>query len=114
MPKGEREFFDPRDVPWTPSSGAVPALQERFLARDEETGLTTSILRFPPGTDTSVNGVQRHDCWEEVLILEGSMTDLRLNQTFSAGMYACRPPGMPHGPWRTEEGCVTFQVRHRG
>lgn len=113
MAKPEREFFDPAAVPWETSVGSVPELQERFLARDEETGVTTSVMRFPPGTDTSSNGVQRHDCWEEVLILEGSMTDLRLSQTFSAGMYACRPPGMAHGPWRTEEGCVTFQVRYR-
>jgi hypothetical protein len=38
-------------------------------------------------------------------IVEGSITDLRLNETFTAGMYACRPPGMAHGPWRSEDGC---------
>jgi hypothetical protein len=28
-------------------------------------------------------------------------------------MYACRPPGMKHGPYRTDEGCVTLEVRYR-
>jgi len=27
-------------------------------------------------------------------------------------MYACRPPGMPHGPWRAPEGCITFEIRY--
>ncbi len=34
------------------------------------------------------------------------------NQTFGAGMYACRPPGMPHGPWHSPDGCLTFEVRY--
>ncbi|MGH7912765.1 MAG: cupin domain-containing protein [Candidatus Dormibacteraceae bacterium] len=113
MSKPEREFFAVGEIPWTPSAGQVPELRERFLAVDDATGLATSIMRFPPGTDTSANGAQAHDCWEEVLILEGAMTDLRLSRTFTAGMFACRPPGMEHGPWRSEDGCVTFQVRYR-
>jgi hypothetical protein len=56
--------------------------------------------------------VVRHDVWEEVWILEGAITDLSLGQTFTAGMYACRPPGMPHGPWISPEGCMTFEVRY--
>ncbi|HBH58343.1 MAG TPA: hypothetical protein DEQ49_00950, partial [Arthrobacter bacterium] len=46
-----------------------------------------------------------HEYWEEVMILSGELTDLRLGQTFTAGMYACRPPGMKHGPYRSESGC---------
>jgi hypothetical protein len=34
-----------------------------------------------------------------------------MDRTFGAGMYACRPPRMPHGPWRAPSGCVTFEVR---
>lgn len=70
------------------------------------------MLRFEPGTDTTGNGVQTHDFWEEVYILEGSFVDLHLGQRFTAGMYACRPPGMRHGPWRSDEGCTTFEVRY--
>jgi hypothetical protein len=71
------------------------------------------MLHLPPGCDTTPNGVQVHDFWEEVYILEGSFTDTRLGQTFRAGDFACRPPGMEHGPWTTDEGCTTFEVRYR-
>jgi len=113
MPKPEYEFFPVADVEWTPCEGKVPKLTERILANDPEQGLASRMLRFEPGTDTSPNGALRHDFWEEVYIVSGSMTDLRLGETFGAGDFACRPPGMEHGPWRSDEGCVTFEVRYR-
>lgn len=113
MPKPEIEFTPVTDTPFTPCAGDVPELTERVLAADPATGVATRILRFQPGTDTTPNGVQVHDFWEEVYILEGSITDLRLGRTFVAGDYACRPPGMAHGPWVSEGGCTTFDVRYR-
>ncbi|MHB2023909.1 MAG: cupin domain-containing protein [Mycobacteriales bacterium] len=117
MPKSEQEFWDPfaeavRER-WTPVEG-VPGCSELVLARDEETGSYTRLLRFEPGTDTSVQGVQRHDFWEEVIVYQGALHDLTLDETFRTGYYACRPPGMAHGPWKTPEGCVTFEVRTFG
>lgn len=110
--KAEREFFPVTDAEWTPAlGGAVPGLSERILAQ-ESPGVATRILRFDPGTDTSPTGVQVHTFWEEVYILEGTLHDLTLDEVFPAGTYACRPPGMPHGPWTTPEGCVTFEVRY--
>ena len=41
------------------------------------------------------------------------MVDLSLDRTFAAGDYACRPPGMVHGPWRTDAGCEMLEVRYR-
>lgn len=113
MAKPEHEFFPAGTVPFTPCAGVVPELTERILAPDGDSGVATRMLRFEPGTDTTPNGVQVHDFWEEVYILEGSFTDTRLGRTFSAGDYACRPPGMAHGPWTSEEGCLTFEVRYR-
>lgn len=113
MAKPEYEFFDVEKVPFTACAGDVPELTERVLATDDVAGTATRILHFEPGTDTSPNGVQVHDFWEEVYIVSGSLTDLELGQTFAAGMYACRPPGMRHGPWRSDEGCTTFEVRYR-
>lgn len=113
MPKAEREFFRVDEVGFAPCAGDVPELIERILAVEAAgSGVATRVLRFPPGCDTSPNGVQVHDFWEEVYILSGSLTDLTLGETFSAGMYACRPPGMPHGPWRSDDGCETFEVRY--
>ena len=59
------------------------------------------------------SGTITHDFWEEVWILEGELIDLGKHQTFTAGMYACRPPGMPHGPYRVTRGCVTFEIRYK-
>lgn len=111
--KPEREFFDTKGVPWQPPAQPVAGLYERVIASDPQSGVASRILRFEPGTDTSPNGVLAHDFWEEVYILEGAIHDLTLDQVFTAGMYACRPPGMRHGPWRSPEGCITFEVRYR-
>ncbi|ABG95652.1 conserved hypothetical protein [Rhodococcus jostii RHA1] len=112
MAKPEFEFFPVTDVEWTVCPGDDPKITERILAKDPEGNVATRILRYEPGADSTPLGVQKHDFWEEVYILEGSFTDLPLGETFTAGMYACRPPGMPHGPWSTDEGVVTFEVRY--
>lgn len=112
MPKPEREFFDVETIPWRPVPGA-PGLCERVLSRDAETGDYTRLFRIGPGADTSPLGVQAHDFWEEVYIVEGEVHDLTLDTTFGAGMYACRPPGMRHGPWRSVRGCTMFEIRYR-
>jgi hypothetical protein len=111
MPKPEYEFYNPESVAWQPVPG-MPGLAERVLSRDPEGGDYTRLLRFEPGADTSALGIQQHDFWEEVLIVEGGLYDLTLDQTFTKGMYACRPPGMPHGPWQAPEGCLTFEFRY--
>ena len=113
MPKPEREFFPVSDVEWTPAMGGlVPGLSERILATDPDTGAASRLLRFEPGTDTRAAGPQVHTFWEEVYILDGVLHDLTLDQTFRAGTYACRPPGMRHGPWVAPQGCTTFEVRY--
>lgn len=111
MAKPELEFTDYRQFPETPFS-QVQGLTERVIAKDAETGVATRILIFAPGTDTTPNGVQIHDFWEELYIIEGSIYDLNLKREFTAGMVACRPPGMRHGPWISKNGCKTFEVRY--
>lgn len=111
MAKAEQEFEPVESVDWTAVTPDIPGLDERVLSQ-EAPGVATRILRFAPGVDTSPMGVQRHDFWEEVYILEGAIHDLTLGQTFGAGEYACRPPRMPHGPWTSPDGCVTFEVRY--
>ncbi|MGH8995720.1 MAG: cupin domain-containing protein [Acidimicrobiales bacterium] len=113
MSKPKHEFFPVNDVELTQCAGDIPTLRERILASDPDSGVATRMLQFEPGTDTTPIGVQVHDFWEEVYIVQGAFTDLTLSETFTAGMYACRPPGMPHGPWRSDDGCVTFEVRYR-
>jgi 2-keto-4-pentenoate hydratase/2-oxohepta-3-ene-1,7-dioic acid hydratase in catechol pathway len=110
--KPELEFGQVDEVAWIPVPGGVAGQTERILAADGDTGVATRMLRFEKGTDTSELGVVRHDFWEEVYILDGDLYDLTLGKEFTAGSYACRPPGMPHGPWRSRAGCVTFEVRY--
>ena len=117
MPKPEHEFFSPDHLPWTPTQGSAQGgaggagVMEKILARDPRTGDVTRLLRFEAGVET--RETITHDFWEEVWILEGSLTDLGKQRTFTAGMYACRPPGMVHGPYRVPAGgCVTFEIRY--
>jgi hypothetical protein len=111
--KPEIEFRPADMFPWSPVPNGVSGLHEAILARAGDSHVATRLLRFDPGTDTTPAGVQVHDFWEEVYILEGELCDLTLGETFRAGAYACRPPGMPHGPWRTDVGCLTFEVRYQ-
>ena len=107
--KPELEFFDPEKIPWQSLGGG---LHQKVLA-GEESGNYTRLLRFDPGTVTGET--LKHEFWEEVWILEGTMIDLGKRQTFTAGMYACRPPGMVHGPYRVPAGgCLTFEIRYSG
>ena len=112
MVKPELEFHRPAG-PWVAAAGSVRGIWTQTLAEDPATGAYTGLVRYEPGVDTSPLGVRVHDYWEEVYLLEGDLTDLRLGETFSAGMYACRPPGMAHGPWRTEHGVLMLEVRSR-
>jgi len=115
MPKPELEFFRPDNIPWEQVTGSAqmgaggPGVTQKILARDEK-GNVTRLLHFVPGVETK--DTLRHDFWEEVWILEGELTDLAKRQTFTAGMYACRPPGMPHGPYRVGQPTTTLEIRY--
>ncbi len=114
MAKEEQEFHAIGSVAWTTPPGgsgaAAEGVTEKILNFDPEKGIGSRLLHFEPGSDT--DEVILHDFWEEVYILEGGLHDKNLNQTFTAGMYACRPPGMPHGPYTSPDGCTTFEVRY--
>lgn len=82
-----------------------------MLSSDPGGETLTRLARWAPGTVSGAE-VIRHAYVEEVYLLEGSLTDLTIGQTFGAGHYACRPPGMPHGPYRTDEGCTMLEIRY--
>ncbi len=109
MAKPELEFHMPRSE-WRPSG--PPGFWEMILSEDPETGAYTRLARLDPGTDTSELGVFRHDFREEAYLIDGELTDLSLGQTFTPGMYTCRPVGMPHGPYRSDPGCLLVEFRY--
>jgi hypothetical protein len=109
--KDEHEFRDAGQVPWTQAAGS-PGVSERVLSAGPDTGVElTRLARWAPGLDTSTAGVIRHPYYEEVYLLEGELEDLTLGRTFTPGHYASRPPGMPHGPYRTLTGCLMLEIR---
>ena len=116
MAKPEFEFFRPDQIQWeqitgSPTAGVGgPGVQQKILSQDKESGDVTRLLKFNAGVETKESIT--HDFWEEVWILEGELIDIAKKQTFTAGMYACRPPGMIHGPYRVPKGCTTLEFRY--
>ncbi|MGH7906849.1 MAG: cupin domain-containing protein [Candidatus Binataceae bacterium] len=112
MAKAELEFHRPDDSRWEKLNDKGPGVYQKILTHDAESGNYTRLFRFEPGADLREGGVLTHEHWEEVWIIEGSLTDLSLGKTFLAGSYACRPPGMKHGPYRSDDGALMFEVRY--
>lgn len=108
--KAEHEFFDTAAVPWQPTE--VAGVSEKVLSRGAG-AILTRLARWDAGLDTRAAGIIRHEYVEEVYLLSGDLADLRLGRTFGPGDYACRPVGMPHGPYRTETGCVMLEIRYQ-
>jgi hypothetical protein len=110
--KPELEFHAPEGEWQVPPGSTSEGLHQQVLSADEDGTAYTRLLRFQPGAASASDGPQLHDFWEEVFIIEGDITDLRLNERFTAGMYACRPPGMEHGPWRSDNGALMVEFRY--
>jgi hypothetical protein len=102
---------------WSTPAGYPKGIEEKILAGalDEtaRTGNRTRLLRFEPGARTAVPFV--HDYWEEVFLVSGDLivgdeaSGLGL-KSFGPRTYACRPPGVSHGPFRSTHGCLLFEI----
>ena len=111
MAKKEIEFIECQTAfAWQTVEGDFHGLKEKILSIDPETGNYTRLVQFPKGYEGKE--VLCHPFWEEIYILEGYLVDAQKNQTFQKGSYACRPPGMIHGPFRAPKGCITFEIRY--
>ncbi len=95
---------------WTPIAGLEGMAEELTLSMDPLTGEYTRLTRFFPGADTTPFGGKRHPYPEEVFIVSGRLYDQAFDRWLEAGHYASRPPGEPHGPFKTDEGCVVLEV----
>jgi hypothetical protein len=103
-------------APGYPTGAAV---YQRILAADINdqagTGSRTRLLRFEPGAFSTEPFMHRH--WEEVYLMEG---DLLVGndehghggEAFVAPTYACRPPGVWHGPFKSERGCLLIEFHY--
>jgi hypothetical protein len=116
MAKPELEFFDPtfdNSRPWVPVPGYPKGIYEKILTIDPPTGpwrMKTRFIHFQAGIETKETLC--HDYWEEVYLIDGYLIDIAKNQTFKAGMYCCRPPGMKHGPYKIPFGVTAYEVHY--
>jgi hypothetical protein len=119
--KEHREFHavDIGGPGWASPPGYPSGIEQKILAgRLDETGKAgnrTRLLRFSPGAYTTLPFV--HDYWEEVYLLSGELTvgtpdGPETSTTFLANTYACRPPGIYHGPFRSERGCLLLEFHY--
>jgi hypothetical protein len=93
-----------------PVKGLEGMAEELTLSVDEETGEYTRLTRFYPGADTTPFGGKSHDYPEEILIMSGRLYDQAFDMWLESGHYASRPPGEIHGPFKTDIGCIVFEV----
>ena len=107
------------DEGWETPPGYPRGMQQKVLTSDldEEgkSGSRSRFLRILPGTYSTEPFI--HDHWEEVYLCEGDLivgNDINGEggEKFYAPTYACRPPGAYHGPFKSDEGCVMFELHY--
>jgi hypothetical protein len=107
------------DQGWFTPPGYPAGIKEKTLASDldddRKQGSRTRFLRFDPGVYTTVPFV--HDHWEEVYLVSGDLIvgndeNGQGGETFNAPTYACRPPGVYHGPFKSERGCLLYEIHY--
>lgn len=118
--KEHKEFYAvDLDSGWETPAGYPSGIKQQILAGhlDEKAkrGTRTRHLRFEPGVYTTSPFM--HDYWEEVYLVSGDLTvgnDAHGNggTAFGPNTYACRPPGTPHGPFKSENGCLLVEIHY--
>jgi hypothetical protein len=92
---------------------------QKILASDiderRKTGSRSRLLRLDPGAYSTEPFI--HDHWEEVYLVSGDLivgNDANGDggEPFLAPTYACRPPGVHHGPFKSEGGCILFEIHY--
>jgi hypothetical protein len=104
---------------WETPPGYKEGFSQKILASDldevNKRGSRSRLLRIGPGVFSEEPFV--HDHWEEVYLAEGDLivgSDAEGNGgiQFHAPTYACRPPGVFHGPFKSENGCLLFELHY--
>ena len=103
---------------WQTPPGYPPGIEQKLLAGELDeasmTGSRTRLLRFRAGAFTTRPFV--HDYWEEVFLVSGDLVvgdaAAGKTETFGPNSYASRPPGISHGPFRSNEGCLLVEFHY--
>jgi ChrR Cupin-like domain len=118
--KPHLEFF-PVDMEngWQTPPGYKEGFSQKILSSDldevAKTGIRSRLLRIAPGVYSEKPFV--HDHCEEVFLFEGDLIvgsdeHGKGGEKFVAPTYAVRPPGVYHGPFKSEGGCVLFELHY--
>ena len=118
--KPHLEFFKvDMDDGWETPAGYPAGIEHKVLTSDldeiNKTGGRTRLLRIGPGIFTTEPFV--HDHWEEVYLFEGDLivgndAQGQGGEKFLSPTYACRPPGAAHGPFKSDGGCVMYEIHY--
>ena len=104
---------------WEVPPGYPQGFYQKVLASDldevNKRGSRTRLLRIDPHAFSTTPFV--HDHWEEVYLLEGDLIvgndhQGKGGESLQAPTYACRPPGVYHGPFSSRGGCVMYEIHY--
>jgi len=101
---------------WERPAGYPPGVEAKVLSgrldEAKRTGRCTLLQRYAPGTED--RRVLVHDFVEEVLILDGELLWLDeaggVARRLPRNSYVCRPPHVPHGPFRSDAGSLMLAI----
>jgi hypothetical protein len=104
---------------WHTPPGYPAGIKQKILSGelDEQSkrGSRTRFLRFEPGVFTTKPFV--HEYWEEVYLVSGELIvgndeHGKSGVSFEPNTYACRPPGVFHGPFKSKTGCLLLEIHY--
>ena len=107
------------DKNWHTPTGYPSGIKQQILASDideiKKTGSRSILLKFDPGVYTTEQFI--HDHWEEVYLVTGDLIvgNDKIGsggEQFKGSTYACRPPGVSHGTFKSENGCILFELHY--
>jgi hypothetical protein len=99
---------------WKPLPGFAGIEQLVLAGHLDETarrGHRTRLVRFAPGVQT--DRALTHDYHEEAYLVSGDLCgsgEAASAGSVNAPAYTYRVPGTPHGPFKSEHGCVLVEI----
>ena len=118
--KGHKEFYTlAMGEGWETPPGYPSGIAQKIIAggldEGNKRGNRTRLLRFEPGVYTTEPFV--HDYWEEVFLVSGDLIvgndkQGKGGEKFEGYTYAVRPPGVYHGPFKSDNGCLLLETHY--